>query len=168
MSDLSGLYAVVGAAIGALGAQLTSFTKAVSKSRARRAKEAVAEKESKAVKRRPLYEGMINGLDKTAEYIAWTLETISDPQRGPGGAAQAGLREVLGPLREHCVAIQIDGSDHAMHIATDVLAGTYPLWWELSTLRKTIFSTPALSKARAAVLKGHAKMVEVSRRDLGG
>jgi hypothetical protein len=58
MTDNSGLFAVIGAAVGAAGTQVTGIIQAISNSRTRRAEAADADA-AKEAKRRPLYEKLI-------------------------------------------------------------------------------------------------------------
>jgi hypothetical protein len=171
MSDTAGWYAIIGAAIGAVGVQLTGIIQAVSESRARRAAAAAEAKAAKEIKRRPMYEKLINDLDNATEGIHGKLGSLADPGRSPPGYVK-GLRDLLAPVRSGAVSMQIDGSDRARTVATSVLDGTADMWQEIVERQPegnfTPFTKPALTKAYDAMVKARADMIDVSREDIGG
>jgi hypothetical protein len=140
MSDTAGLYAIIGAAVGAVGTQLTGITQAIGKSRARKAKTTAAEMAERTTRRRPLYLNMLSDLDDAAQTVDWLIRTGQNPRSGPTGAAPA-LGDKLAILRQVAVDVQIDGSPRAKDIAARVLHGIGDIWQE-TTEGKAILASP--------------------------
>jgi hypothetical protein len=123
VSDTSALYAVLGAAVGAVGSQLSGIITSVSKSRARKAKTAAAAAARTEATQRPLYTKLIRDLDRAAAMF-YLLRT--EAQRSPLDDGQlAGFGQCIAPVMADIYAastdVLFDGSEFARCIVDDLL-----------------------------------------------
>ena len=166
MSDVaSGWFALAGAALGAIGTQISATVTAVSKSKARKAKAIAADKAAKAEIRRPLYTRLIEELHNAAWYANLILRAFDNPGAWPPGGRPS-LHKQLAEVRNLCRSVQIDGSDAAKEVVTRVLAGIEELWEEVDGDRA--FLAHAMTKGVDALTSGEAELIEAGRDDFGG
>jgi len=124
MSDVVAIYAgVIGAAVGALGSQVTGVIQTISKGRARRAKAASARADEAEAKRRPLYEAMIKKTNKARVLFMQLRLTLQTGQTDQLMMAQYGevFSTVMDQIYSCVTAIRIDGSERASEIASQLM-----------------------------------------------
>jgi hypothetical protein len=116
----SGVFAIIGAAVGALGAALTGITQAVISGRARRAELKAEAAAARAATRRPLYEQLI-GITHSVrrDFVKWRQPASSDPNvTGWDEVARVDVDMIETAVRP----VRIDGSARANQIAAQLLA----------------------------------------------
>jgi leucyl aminopeptidase len=166
MSDLtSGLFALGGALIGAFGTQVTAIISATSKSRTRKAKAAEAARADRAARRRPLYETYLSELHAAADFVGWLYPRHTDGQVVAAIFAYK-FNEQLTKVRDSSIRIQVDGSDEAVAIATQVLTGIAVLAFLISQSEPV--SRKLMNTAHAALTKAEPQMIAAARKDIGG
>jgi hypothetical protein len=124
MTDIATIYAgVIGAAVGALGTQVTGVIQTISKSRARLAKTAVAKATAAEAKRRPQYENLIHLLNRAAAIFMDLRRSVN---KGPLGdfhksRYNEALSQVMHEIYLSGTAIRIDGSPRARKITRNLM-----------------------------------------------
>jgi hypothetical protein len=112
----SGLFAIIGAAVGASGAVLAGIAQTVSASRANRARIAAEAAAAKTAVLRPLYEQLISA---THEARRLFVELHSDIKSyiKPSGTASRAFEDMAAHIYSCVTAVRIDGSDKASNVA---------------------------------------------------
>lgn len=125
----SGLFAIIGAAVGAVGVALTGVVQAVSTSRANRVRITADAAAARIIIRRPLYEQLISATHE-ARRLFVELRRDIDGFREPSEIAERAFDEIAQHIYSDVISIRIDGSEHASNIAhglnNDILS-----WLEL-------------------------------------
>ena len=125
----SGLFAIIGAAVGALGAALAGTVQSVSASRANRARIAAEAAAAKTAIRRPLYEQLISATHEVRRLFVELRRDI-DGYQTPSKIAERAFEDIAQRIYSCVISIRIDGSEHASNIAQglnrDILS-----WFEL-------------------------------------
>jgi hypothetical protein len=112
----SGLFAIIGAAVGAIGVALTGVVQAVSASRANRARIAAEAAAARTATRRPLYEQLISATHEARRLFVELVRDINNYQP-PSKIAERAFQEIAQHIYSLVISIRIDGSEHASNIA---------------------------------------------------
>lgn len=162
----SGWFALGGTLVGVVGSQVAAVISATGKARARKLKNQRQDQATKADKRRVLYELLILQIDK-AELL--TAKVLASMDREPGGIHYASsVREVIEPVRSTCISVQIDGSDVAREIASELLDATHELWFQVTLDEENDAQRDAVEASHDALKLSHTSMVGAARADFGG
>ncbi len=112
----SGVFAIIGAAVGAVGVALTGVVQAVSASRANRARIAAEAAAGRTAIRRPLYEQLISATHEARRLFVELLFDI-DNYQPPSKIAERAFQDIVQHIYSLVISIRIDGSEHASNIA---------------------------------------------------
>lgn len=77
----TGIFTLAGAAIGAVGTQISRIIRGTSKSRARKQKAEQKRRDAAAAARRPLYTQFLKELQTAAETVNWFLQADAPSPR---------------------------------------------------------------------------------------
>jgi hypothetical protein len=167
MSDLiaTGIFTLAGAAIGAVGTQISRIIRDTSKSRARKQKAEQKRRDAAAAARRPLYTQFLKELQTAAETVNWILQADAPSPRAISQFARNTLRQQLAEVFASAVAVQIDGSPGALDVATKVLTDVAPLE-SIARLGEPV-PNESLNRASSTLRTAEAAMIELSRKDFG-
>jgi hypothetical protein len=159
----SGLFAVIGAAVGAIGAAMTGVVQAVSASRANRARIAAEAASSKATIRRPLYEQLISATHE-ARRLFVQLHSDLNSYQSPSNVAQRAFLEIAEYIYACVIAIRIDGSERASSIAQslnkDILS-----WLDLE--KRERYKDESVSQMISRMEKAEEDLTLVARSETG-
>lgn len=85
---------------------------------------------------------------------------------GPPSSYTEGFGEYLEPVRATSVSIQIDGSERAQGIVTELLRVTHDLWLQATLVDEV--AEDQVERTHDGLVLARAAMVEVARADFGG
>ena len=157
----SGLFAIIGATVGALGAALAGMVQSVSASRANRARIAAEAAAAKAAIRRPLYEQLIS-VTHEARRLFVELHRDINSYLTPSKIAERAFRDIGQHIYSSVISIRIDGSEHASSIAqklnSDILS-----WLELGER----YTTEKVAEMIDKVEKAEEDLTLIARLETG-
>jgi hypothetical protein len=165
MGDVSTeLLTLGGVVIGAAASQIGSIVQAVSKGKSRKRKAEAQERAAKSARWRELYSEFTSALRDAAHQTKLAF----GPTQSPGAVAgdrRTRLHTDLTSVRDLAGAVQVDGTEEARKVATDVLDG-------IADLLEAVIQQDAISKATfentlAVLTKAVTDMITVSRKDFG-
>ena len=167
MTDNAGLFAVIGAAVGAVGTQVTGIIQVVSKRGARRAKAAAAMAAAKEVKRRPLYESLIGDINRTAVLFMKLRLTIEPGPPDILVLAQYGeaFKDAANRIYASATKVRIDGSGRASDGAGELLQQLRSYAEELSPEER--LATEQISTMISKLKHAEEELIQAARDDFG-
>ncbi len=112
----SGLFAIIGAAVGAVGVALTGVVQAVTASRANRIRIAAEAAAARTAIRRPLYEQLISATHELRRLFVELRRDI-DSYQPPSKMAVRAFQDIAQHIYSLVISIRIDGSEHASNVA---------------------------------------------------
>ena len=159
----SGLFAIIGAAVGAMGVALTGAVQAVSASRANRARMAAEAAAARTAIRRPLYEQLISATHEARRLFVELRRDINAYQT-PSKTAENAFEEIAQHIYADVISIRIDGSEHASNIAqrlnSDILA-----WFELG--KKERYNAENVAEMIGKMEKTEEDLTLIARLETG-
>jgi hypothetical protein len=171
MTDIStGLFTLGGAAIGAIGTQISGIIRTSSKSRARKQRAAQLQRDSQSDWMRDLYTDFIKNLRAANTVVRSARTTVRPMQasatlRAATADGRANLRKGLAGVRDSATQVQIDGSEEALKIATNVLNGIDQL--EQLVAEESMIGMGELDRVTELLTKAETDMINLSRKDFG-
>jgi hypothetical protein len=159
----SGLFAIIGAAVGAMGVALTGAVQAVSASRANRARIAADAAAARTAIRRPLYEQLISATHEARRLFVELRRDINGFQT-PSKIAEHAFAEIAQHIYADVISIRIDGSEHASNIAqrlnSDILS-----WLELG--KKERYAVEKVAQMIGKMEKTEEDLTLIARIETG-
>lgn len=166
MSDITtGIFTVVGAAIGAAGTQITGIMRTASKSRDRKQKAAQRKRDENAARWRELYGEFTSSLTSAITSLASARTSLQTPGTAWEAEARDAIRQCLIRIRRSASQVQVDGSKEALKIATNVLSSIAEL--ERLLAQADTIGGDVLDRVDAALTKAETEMIDLSRKDFG-
>lgn len=171
MTDIAtGLFTLGGAAVGAVGTQISGIMRTNSKSRARKQRAAHQQRDEKSARWRSLYTDFIASIRAATLAVASARTSMQTPQtsailKAASSDGRAALRARLSLLRDTATQVQIDGSKEALKIADNVINGIAEL--AQMFIEEGMIGSGELDRVYKVLIKAEADMITLSREDFG-